>query len=413
MPDSTEAAPGARARLFHLSDTHLGHQQYARTDAAGLNVREQDVAQAFRAVVDAAVAERPDLVLHAGDLFDGVRPGNRALATAMEGFVRLSGAGIPTVVIAGNHEHPKLRETGSPFRLFEHLPGVHVVYKGQRETVEVATAAGPVRVHAVPQCADAESLVQEIAQAPVGGPGHDVLLVHGAVSGLKAFSHAEANELALDPAWFRPFAYAALGHYHGAQQVAPNAWYCGAPERVSIAEAGQEKGFLDVRLGPAETGISGIPGNQGSLAKPTTGTVSPESLVQGLSVTFRAIPGRAYADLPPLEAAGLDAAEVRQAALDSLARVPPGTVVRLRIRGLDPALRGALDLRAVRQAGSAFTNLDVALEWAGDGLDVRAAAELRGVPQEFEAFAAQQPMEGAPRAGILAKARSVLEAAGA
>ncbi|MCA1819747.1 MAG: exonuclease SbcCD subunit D, partial [Halobacteriales archaeon] len=211
--------------MFHFSDTHLGHQQYQRTDASGLNVREQDIARAFRAIIDAAVAERPDLVLHSGDLFDGVRPGNRALAAAMEGFVRLSEAGIPTVAIAGNHEHPKLRETGSPFRLYDHLPNVYVVYKGQRETVEVTTPAGPVRVHAVPQCADAETFAKEILEAPVGGPGFDVLLVHGAVNGLKAFSHAEFNELSLDPAWFRPFHYVALGHHHGTAQVAPNAWY--------------------------------------------------------------------------------------------------------------------------------------------------------------------------------------------
>ncbi|MEA3204054.1 MAG: repair protein SbcD/Mre11 [Thermoplasmata archaeon] len=410
MPGSTEAAPAGRPRLFHFSDTHLGHQQYPRTDAQGLNVREQDIARAFRAVVDAALAERPDLVVHAGDLFDGVRPGNRALAAAMEGFVRLSAAGIPTIAIAGNHEHPKLRETGSPFRLFAHLPNVHMVFQGRRETVEVATPAGLVRVHAVPQCADPETFAKEILEAPTGGPGHDVLVVHGAVSGLKAFSHAEFKELALDPAWFRAFHYAALGHHHGTQQVAPNAWYCGAPERVSIAEAGQQKGFLDVRL-PAETGIAGIPGDQtfseGGAASPN----APQSLLGRLGATFRPVPGRVYLDLPPIDGTGLDAPQAKQAALTALARVPEGAVARLRLQGLDPALRGALDLRAIRQAGAACTHLDLALEWSEAGLDVRAAADLRSVAQEFEAFAAQQPMEGAPRAAILAKARLALEGA--
>ncbi|HUR64238.1 MAG TPA: exonuclease SbcCD subunit D [Candidatus Thermoplasmatota archaeon] len=406
MPASTDAPP--RPRLFHFSDTHLGHQQYPRTDAAGLNVREQDIARAFRAVVDAAIAQRPDLVVHAGDLFDGVRPGNRALAAAMEGFVRLSQAGIPTVAIAGNHEHPKLRETGSPFRLFAHLPNVHMVFQGRRETIEVPTPAGPVRVHAVPQCADPETFAAEILGAPTGGPGHDVLAVHGAVSGLKAFSHAEFNELALDPAWFRPFHYVALGHHHGTTQVAPNAWYSGAPERVSIAESGQEKGFLDVRLGR-----SGQTTDSTDFTERVGSAQSVQSVVQGvnLEVTFRAVPGRTYVDLPPIEAEGMDAGQVRAVALETVARVPAGAVARLRIRGLDPALRGALDLRAVRHAGAACTHLDLVLEWSKEGLDVRAAAELRSVPQEFEAFAAQQPMEGAARAAILAKARSVLEAA--
>ncbi|MFO1534753.1 MAG: hypothetical protein ABR586_03720, partial [Thermoplasmatota archaeon] len=189
-------------------------------------------------------------------------------------------------------------------------------------------------------------------------------------------------------------------------QVAQNAWYCGAPERVSIAETSQEKGFLDVRLSPDQTTDS---------TDCTERKGSVQSVVSRgrLEVTFRALPGRSYADLPPIDAAGLDAAQVKQAALDAIERVPAGAVARLRVQAIDPALRGVIDLRAIRQAGAACAHLDVALEWAQDGLDVRAAAELRSVAQEFEAFAAQQPMEGAPRASILAKARSVLEAAGA
>jgi len=367
-------------RLFHTSDTHLGHQQYPRTDAAGLNQREQDVYAAWHAVVDLAVAERPDLFVHAGDLFDGVRPGNRALAHAMEGFLKLSRAGIPVVAIAGNHEHPKLRETGSPFRLFEHLPGVHVVYKGARETVEVQAPGGPVRVHAVPQCQDNEAFAAQVVSAPTGGPGLDLLVAHGGVPSLPAFAHAEFNELTLDPAWFAPFAYVALGHYHGVHEVAPNAWYCGAPERVSIAEAGQEKGFLDVRLEP-----------------------------HAPAVTFRPLPGRPYLDLPAIDCTGLDAPQAKAAALTALGRVPEGAVARLRLASLDPSLRGALDVRAIRQAAGSLTHLDLRLDWRDTGLESPGASELRGVVAEFEAFAAGQPIEGLDRKELVTAARALLE----
>lgn len=364
-------------RLFHTSDTHLGHSQYARTDAHGLNQRAQDIATAFLAVVDHAVAEKPDLFLHAGDLFDGVRPGNRALATAMDGFARLSRAGVPTVVIAGNHEHPKLRETGSPFRIFDgHLPGVHFVYKGARETLELP---GGVRVHAVPQCQDNDTLGKEIREAPVGADGLDLLVAHGGVASLPAFSHAEANELTLEPAWFRPFHYVALGHYHGVQEVAPNAWYCGAPERVSIAEAGQEKGFLDV-------------------------LVTREAAKPG----FRPLATRPYLDLPGLDCKGQPADAIQHQALGAIARVPDGAVARLRLKELDPSLRGGLDLRALRQAGDRLVHLEVRPEWADHGLDVRGHAELGGVAAEFDAFAAQQPIEGLDRARLLELAHAAL-----
>lgn len=378
------AARGRGIRIFHTSDTHLGHQQYPRTDATGLNQREADIYATWHAVIDLAVAERPDVFVHAGDLFDGVRPSNRALAHALEGFLKLSRAGIPTVAIAGNHEHPRMRETGSAFRLFEHLPHVHVAYKGHRETLRIPTSGGTdLRVHAVPQCADNETLAKEALAAPTGDDGLDVLVLHGSVPSLPAFSHAEFNELTLDTSWFAPHDYVALGHHHGTQQVAPNAWYCGAPDRVSIAEAGEQKGFLDVTLVP------GAP---------------PQA-------TFRPLATRLYADLPAIDARGLGADQVRSAAVAALARVPDGAVARLKVLGLGPELRGGLDVRAMQTAGSRLTHLDLRLEWADVERPVRGGAEVGPLGDEFADFAGTQPMEGLDRAKLVAKARTLLEAA--
>ncbi len=369
-------------RLFHFSDTHLGHQQYPRTAPSGLNQREEDLIAAFHRVIEAAVAERPDLVIHAGDLFDGVRPTNRALAVALEGFLRLSKAGIPAVVIAGNHEHPKLRETGSPLRLLAHLDSIHVAYQGRRETFEILAPDGPLRVHAVPQCPDGEALAAEVAAAPARGDGRDILVLHGAVHSLPAFSHAEFNELSLDPAWFDArFAYVALGHYHGATQVNPRAWYSGAPERVSMAESGEEKGFLDVRLGAGDP-----------------------------DVRFRPLSARPYADLPTLDATGLGAGEVRDAAVEALARVPEGAVARLRVENLDPALRGILDLRAIGKAAGHALHLDLRLGWRDHAESIRGEESFGALGDEFAAFLSAQPLEGVDRSAVLARARGLLEA---
>ncbi len=347
-----------------------------------MNQREQDHAAAFHAVIDAAVAAKPHLFIHAGDLFDGVRPSNRALASAIEGFLKLSNAGIPAVVIAGNHEHPKLRETGSPFRLFAHLPGVHPVYQGHRETIAIATAAGNVRVHAVPQCADNETLAAEVAAISRAQHGLDILVVHGAVATLKAFSHAEFNEQTLEPGWFdERFDYVALGHYHGLQQVADRAWYCGAPERVSIAEAGQEKGFLDVSI---ERGAA--------------------------HATFRPLPVRLYADLAPLDAAGLDGAQIVAAATTAVAAVPAGAVARLRMQNLDPSLRGGLDLRAIHEAGRHLLHLDLSrLDWRNTENTVAGSGSFGALGDEFEAFAARTPIEGIGRETILKLARQAFQ----
>jgi exonuclease SbcD len=368
-------------RIVHFSDTHLGHQQYPRVDENGLNQRERDLYDAFDAIVDQAITTRADLVLHAGDLFDGVRPSNRALAHALEGFLRLSKAGIPVVLIAGNHEHPKLRETGSPFRLFAHLDGVHPVYQGKRQTLEFTLKGRMVRVHAVPQCPDQESVAREIMESPVAQDGGlDLLVVHGAVTTLADIPQAEFNELSLEPSWFAPFHYVALGHFHGTKQAAGNAWYCGAPDRVSMAESGQDKGFLEVTF-PA----AGAP-----------------------DVRFVALPVRPYADLPVLHAEGMDGGAIVAAARDALARAPTGSVARLRIDGIAPELRGSLDRRAIQDAAKHVLHLDLRPEFAGHASTAAGPTGFRGLVAEFESYAAQTPMPGLDREDVVALARQVL-----
>lgn len=367
--------------IVHFSDTHLGHQQFSRTDPrSGLNQREQDHYDAFDAIIASCLENPPDLVIHAGDLFDGVRPSNRALAVALGGFVRLSRAGIPTVVIAGNHEHPKMLETGSPFRLFEHLEHVHPIYKGRIESIEVA---GRV-VHAVPQMASSDALreaMSTVCQTADERRGQDVLVMHGGVMGMEAFHHAEFNELSLDPAWFTGgqedrFAYVALGHYHGRTEIAPRVHYCGAPDRVSMRESGERKGFLRVKLGAA-----------------------PE---------FVELPGRPYADLPRLDATGLDADAVLSGCDAALARVPDGAVARLRVDHLNPDLRGSLDWKLLNTHRARLLDLKLEPQFADEAHHAATGATIGSLHEEFEAFAASYPLEGMDRKQLVAAARDLL-----
>ncbi|MEM3059562.1 MAG: metallophosphoesterase [Methanomassiliicoccales archaeon] len=72
-------------KIAHISDTHLGYTAYSKVDEeTSLNQREIDVFNAFRRVIDEILKIKPDLVLHSGDLFDSVRPTNRALSFAIE-----------------------------------------------------------------------------------------------------------------------------------------------------------------------------------------------------------------------------------------------------------------------------------------------------------------------------------------
>ena len=59
---------------------------------------------------------RPDLIIHAGDLFDAVRPPYEEIALALDTLHDLA-AVAPTVVVCGNHDSPAL------FRIFQKLLG--------------------------------------------------------------------------------------------------------------------------------------------------------------------------------------------------------------------------------------------------------------------------------------------------
>src|SRR3954465_10931047 len=123
-------------KLAHIADPHLGIRQYHRQTPNGINQREADVAQAFRAEIDGVIAARADVVVVAGDLFHSVRPTNAAIVFAFHQFQRLreSLPEAPIVLIAGNHDTPRSAETGSILRLFEEL-GVDVATEEPRRFV--------------------------------------------------------------------------------------------------------------------------------------------------------------------------------------------------------------------------------------------------------------------------------------
>ena len=105
-------------KIVHVSDTHIGFSAYRKVDdETGINQREMDVYRRFAEFTDKAIEIHPDVVIHSGDLFDSVRPSNRAISVALDNLARITAAGIPVVVIAGNHSTPRLRETGSVFKI--------------------------------------------------------------------------------------------------------------------------------------------------------------------------------------------------------------------------------------------------------------------------------------------------------
>ena len=77
-------------KILHVSDTHLGYSAYSKITERGINQREMDTYDAFKQFVDYSFKSKPDLIIHSGDLFDSVRPNNRAITFAIKQILKLS-----------------------------------------------------------------------------------------------------------------------------------------------------------------------------------------------------------------------------------------------------------------------------------------------------------------------------------
>ncbi len=358
-------------RIFHVADTHIGYSAYRKMDeASGLNQREVDTYAAFRQFIDCAVNEKPDAVLHAGDLFDSVRPTNRAISFALTQILRLSEAGIPFVVISGNHETPRLKETGSVFSLFEHIPGVYVVYKNMYELVEL----DGITIHAVPHCEDIE---REKDRIEIGNEGEgenegevfNLAMLHAGISaGGKtepAFMMGEINEqiVSIDNLLDKGLDYIALGHYHRCTKVADNAYYSGSTERFSFNEVADTKGFLDVQLHKDRT-----------------------------VVKFRPLHIREMVDLEPVVCDGLNAQELTQVIKTRINNChPDGKIVRLKVLGIPFHVYHALDFDEFKRLTRNAVHFELRYEFKReDGGPYTSATQssvrFQALHTEFEKF---------------------------
>ena len=85
-------------RVIHTGDTHIGYRQYNAPE------RRRDFLDAFEGVIDDAIEDDVEAVVHAGDLFHDRRPGLVDLQGTVEILGRLADATIPFLAVVGNHE---------------------------------------------------------------------------------------------------------------------------------------------------------------------------------------------------------------------------------------------------------------------------------------------------------------------
>ncbi|MFZ4509304.1 MAG: metallophosphoesterase family protein, partial [Fimbriimonas sp.] len=172
-------------KIAHLSDTHIGHTRYARVGAKGINQREIDVFATLRQALKAIEDRDPDLVLHTGDFFDKLRPSNQSLYHSFQLLAKFQERRgyRPFVIVAGNHETPRMAESFSPLMLLGMIQGVKVF-------VDRAVAHPfdelDLEILAIPD--NGLHAEQKLDWVPTLGRKHRVLAVHGLESTVNQIS---------------------------------------------------------------------------------------------------------------------------------------------------------------------------------------------------------------------------------
>src|SRR5512135_1989152 len=116
--------------ILHFADAHIDMANYGRHDAqSGLPVRVMDFLKSLDTIIDTAIDERVDLVLFAGDAYKDRNPAPTFQREWGRRIMRLSRAGIPSLLLIGNHDLSPALGRAHALETFDTLevPNVRVV----------------------------------------------------------------------------------------------------------------------------------------------------------------------------------------------------------------------------------------------------------------------------------------------
>lgn len=264
-------------RLLHFADAHIDMANYGRHDPkTGLPLRVLDFLKSLDTIVDTAIAEKVDLVIFAGDAYKDRTPAPTFQREWGRRIMRLAQAGIPTVLLVGNHDLSPAAGRAHAIQEFDTLqvPHVHVVARPQLLTPDdLGIPAQVIGLPWVPRSAlmaatqisalDAgevsaawETRLGEIVEDLIAKTDPSLPLiftahasVQGAVFGGERTVMLGAD-LVLSGALVKNprFDYVALGHIHKPQNLnegaQPPVIYPGSIERVDFGEAQDDKFFV-------------------------------------------------------------------------------------------------------------------------------------------------------------------------
>ncbi|UCD99896.1 MAG: exonuclease SbcCD subunit D [Chloroflexota bacterium] len=279
-------------KILHFADAHIDMANYGRHDAeSGLPLRVIDFLKSLDTIIDTAIDEKVDLVIFAGDAYKDRNPAPTFQREWGRRIIRLSKAGIPTILLVGNHDLSPALGRAHAIQEFNTLevPHVHVISKPTFLRPEDIGGL-PLQILALPWISRSGLLAHlgyQAGSAQKAGQVYEELeirlteLIHGWIEqidpALPAIFTAHASiqgavygaertvmlgsDLVLPGSLVRDshFDYVALGHIHKPQDLNDGAHppiiYPGSIERIDFGEAADDKFFVIANVARGNTEV--------------------------------------------------------------------------------------------------------------------------------------------------------------
>ena len=276
-------------KLLHFADAHIDMANYGRRDpVSGLPLRVLDFLKSLDTIVETAIQEKVDLVIFAGDAYKDRSPAPTFQREWGRRIMQLSRAGIPTLLLIGNHDLSPSVGRATSIQEFDTLevPNVKILAKpcflgpadlfglplqvialpwiyrsgwlasGEDENKEIAKANEEI-----------ESRLTELIHTWIEGADPDlplILTAHASIEGAEMGNERTVSlggDLTLPASLVKDqrLDYVALGHIHKPQDLnkgrQPPVIYPGSIERVDFSEAADDKFFIIAKITHGNTEV--------------------------------------------------------------------------------------------------------------------------------------------------------------
>jgi len=252
-------------RIIHTADLHLGigFAQFSNSTEFE-EIRFKDFISNLEFIKEYAIKNKADFLIIAGDVFHNPRPSIQAFNEFSKIVGEVIKNGIHVIICLGNHDSTKTRENLSYLKSYNNI-GInmfHLFDRAFKETIISPNTNEKINFIGLPYphfqsnysysefVNFFEKKLNELVQGNSGD--YNIGVGHLYVEGGKLGSEQRIASLKDHPIplkLFSSFDLVCLGHLHTPQKLGDNVFYSGSIERIDFGEEGEEKSFLDIKIG--------------------------------------------------------------------------------------------------------------------------------------------------------------------